>query len=324
MKRNVSYILFLLLSLSFSHLLFAESSLTLSSNAREKMDTALFSEPVEVISGIWVAVGATAPPSYENGGHNNNLSFILTKEGVVVVNAGNSYLLSAALHDRIKKITQQPVKYVVLENGQGHAMMGMNYWQELGVKIIAHEDTFTEIEEHGHDIEDRSKTFLRDKFHKTKLSKPDISFEDKYVIDLGDERIELLNLGPAHSPGDTMVWLPKRSLIITGDMAFHERLLPIFEHTDTAGWLDTWEKFADLKAQHVIPGHGSPTNMAEVTKYTKNYLEYLRDKIGVLIEDGGDLTDAYEIDQSPYKHLDTFKELAKRNAGRVFQEMEFE
>lgn len=40
------------------------------------------------------------------------------------------------------------------------------------------------------------------------------------IIELGGERIEVLNLGPTHSPGDVIVWLPKQKLVITGDMAF--------------------------------------------------------------------------------------------------------
>jgi hypothetical protein len=63
--------------------------------------------------------------------------------------------------------------------------------------------------------------------------------------------------------------------------------------------------------------------MAEVTNYTKDYLVYMREQIGTLIDAGGGLTDAYEVDQSAYQHLDTFEELARRNAGRIFREMEF-
>jgi len=61
-----------------------------------------------------------------------------------------------------------------------------------------------------------------------------------------------------------------------------------------------------------------------VDKWTRGYLEYLRGKVGILIEEGGSLEDAYKIDQSPYAHLETFKELSAKNAGRVFEAMEFE
>nr|NIS41524.1 MBL fold metallo-hydrolase [Desulfuromonadales bacterium] len=50
----------------------------------------------------------------------------------------------------------------------------------------------------------------------------------------------------------------------------------------------------------------------------------LREKIGALLDAGGTLAEAYEVDQSPYAELDTFEFLAKRNAGAVYVEMEFE
>ena len=285
----------------------------------------LYSLPQEVIDGVWSAIGATAPSTYENAGHNNNLSFIITSDGVLVVNAGGNYLLARSLHEEIKKLTDQPVKYVVLENGQGHAALGSSYWQEQGAKVIAHADAAHEIEENRSALLEQAIERNREKAFGTKVVLPDETFEgERKIIEMGGVRFELLNLGPAHSPGDIMVWLPQKDVMITGDMAFHVRLLPVFEHTDTAGWLETWEKFAAMKVAHIIPGHGGPTNMAEVTKYTKDYLAYMREQIGRLIEDGGDLQAAYKIDQSAYEHLDTFEFLARQNAGRIFRSMEFE
>ena len=284
----------------------------------------LFKAPVQVSDNVWSAIGATAPPSYENSGHNNNLSFIVTDQGVVVINAGDNYLLAQSLHGEIRSITDQPVKYVILENGQGHAMLGSNYWQEQGAEIVAHKDTVTEIQETGSNRLANMIEGRRDKSMNTRLVEPDIVFEDKYVIELGEERIEALYLGPAHSPGDISVWLPRQKLVIAGDIAFHERLLPVMEHTDTAGWIESWEPFEALGATKVIPGHGGPTEYGQVRKYTLDYLIHMRAEVSRLIEEGGDLQDAYQIDQSDYNHLDTFFELARQNAGRIFREMEFD
>ena len=285
----------------------------------------LYSKPNEFIPNIWSAIGATGPPTYENTGHNNNLSFITSNEGVVVINAGASSSLAQALHDEIKKITNKPVILVINENGQGHAMLGNSYWIDQGVPILAHEDAIKEFEDNGPQILNRMIGYNRDKADGTRLALPTISFTDKYVVNLGNLVIEALYLGPAHSPGDISVWIPSKKLVIAGDMAFHERLLPIFSHTNTKEWIDTWDnEFEKLNPIYVIPGHGHPTNMDQVRKYTRNYLVYLREKIGTFIENGGELKDAYYVDQTPFSHLQTFKELATRNAGRVYEEMEFE
>ena len=285
----------------------------------------LYQKPVEVIPGVWSAIGATAPPTYENSGHNNNLSFIVTGDGVVVVNGGAAYALAKALHNEIKAITDQPVKLVIDENGQGHAMLGNSYWAELGVPIVAHVDAAHEFEEYGAQILAGMERYNRDKSEGTFIALPTMTFEDEHIVEMGDFRIEVLHLGPAHSPGDVSVWLPDQSLVIAGDMAFHERLLPIFEDTITIDWLESWDtRFEALNATYVIPGHGHPTNMAQVRRYTRDYLIYLREQIGMHLEAGGDLADAYYVDQSPYTHLDTFEELATKNAGRVYEQMEFE
>ena len=285
----------------------------------------LYNKPVEVIPNVFSAIGATAPPTYENSGHNNNLSFVITTDGVVVINSGASVRLASALHEEIKNVTDQPVKLVINENGQGHAILGNLYWSQLGVDILAHEDAIHEIEENSHTILERMKSYNRDKAVGTEVVIPNKSFSEKVIFNLGGLEFHVLHLGPAHGPGDTQVWLPQLSLMIAGDMAFHERMLPIFENTCTKCWLETWDKkFAPLNATYVIPGHGHPTNMAQVTRFTRNYLLDLRAKVSEVLDNGGDLAEAFYVDQERWRSLDTFEELAKRNAGRVFEEMEFE
>lgn len=139
------------------------------------------------------------------------------------------------MHQEIKKITDQPAKNVVLENGQGHAALGTSYWQEQGATIIAHQDAAHETGADAFQRVDRMQTRNREKAMGTKVPLPDETF-----IEMGSERIELLNLDPSHSPGDIIVWLPQHILVIADDMTFLQRMLPVFEHTDTAAWIDTW------------------------------------------------------------------------------------
>lgn len=285
----------------------------------------LYNKPVEVIPHVFSAIGATAPPTYENSGHNNNLSFVITGDGVVVINGGASARLAAALHDEIKAVTDQPVKLVINENGQGHAILGNSYWADLGVDILAHDDAIHEVEENGDFILQGMIGYNQDKAEGTRIAVPNLSFSDAYTVEMGDVTLEVLHLGSAHGPGDTQVWIPQWGIVIAGDIAFHERMPPIFADTCTSCWVETFDgPFTELGATYVIPGHGHPTNMAQVTRYTTDYLKDLRAKIGQHIEDGGDLTDAYYVDQSAWAHLDTFEELATKNAGRVFEEMEWE
>jgi glyoxylase-like metal-dependent hydrolase (beta-lactamase superfamily II) len=306
-------------------LLWASAALGSEDIADKYPQSVLYNKPVEVIPGIWTAIGATAPPTYENAGHNNNLSFIITGDGVVVVNSGASYKLAEALHAEIRARTDQPVKLVIAENGQGHAMLGNNYWIAQGVPILAHVDAAHEYDRNAGQGLQALHSYARENAEGTVPMAPTDTFEDRQEIVMGDMRIEVLHLGPAHSPGDTQVWLPDQSLMIAGDIAFQERMPPIFEGTCTSCWIETWETALEpLDPTYIIPGHGHPTNLAQVRRYTRDYLVYLRARIAEHLDEGGDLTTAYYVDQSPYTHLDTFEELATRNAGVVFSEMEWE
>ena len=184
------------------------TALLIATNATASEDIAdkypaslLYDKPYEVIPGVFSAIGATAPPTYENAGHNNNLSFIVTGEGVVVINGGAAYGLAEALHEEIKAVTDQPVKLVFNENGQGHAVLGNSYWAEQGVPIVAHVDAAHEVESFGGSILEGMQRYNRDRAEGTEVQLPTETFADEYIVEMGDFRIEARHLGPAHSPG---------------------------------------------------------------------------------------------------------------------------
>ncbi len=324
MFRKRSVLLSTLANAILLYLVFASTAaLSDQSIADQYPASILYSKPIEVIPNVWSSIGATAPPTYENSGHNNNYSFMITGDGVVVVNSG-SYLLAEALHREIEEITDQPVRLVINENEQGHAMLGNGYWRDLGIPVLAHLDAKDTFKQTGHGSLAQLKRIVREKADKSHVVLPSETFTHKRVLEFGTMHIEVLWLGHSHASGDTVVWLPNERLVIAGDMAFHKRLLPLGEYSNTANWLESWERFEALKALYVIPGHGHPTNMDQVRRYTKDYLLFIRAEVTNLLDAGEDLQAAYEIDQSRFSHLDTFKELASRNAGYVFGQMEFE
>lgn len=278
----------------------------------------------KVSKRVYSAIGATLPPGYDNWGHNNNLSVIIGDNQVLVVNGGDSYLLAKALHGEIKKLTNKPVAWVVNENGQGHSMLGNSYWRELKVPIIAHIEAAKAFEEDSTGLLERMKLRSKERAEGTFITSPDITFDKQHRLDLGNTTVELINFGPAHSAGDISVWLPKEKIIIAGDIAFHQRMLAVFPETNTKLWLQSFENLMQLKPQMIVPGHGGPTDLATIKKYTYDYLVFLRTEVEKLLDEDLGLSEAYQIDQSAYSQLDTFEELAAKNAGRVFQEMEMD
>lgn len=277
-----------------------------------------------VTDQVYSAIGDTNAPSHENAGHNNNLSIVIGQNAVLVVNAGDNYLLAERLHRAIALVTDLPVRWVVNENGQGHAFLGNSYWRSQKVPIIAHSEAIKEITLHGEQILKRMQTRNREKGISTFVAIPEIGFKEQYLIDLGDLSVELLSFGEAHSAGDISVWLPEKKVLIAGDIAFHQRLLAIFPDTNVSAWIQSFEHMSALKPKYLIPGHGAPTDLKTIRTNTQEYLLFLTSEIQKILDAGGGLSDAYNIDQSRYSHLNTFEELAKKNAGRLFQTMEME
>lgn len=287
--------------------------------------SALYDYPLKISDRVYSAIGATQPPTYENAGHNNNLSFVIGDEAVLVVNGGSNNSLARALHHEIRKITDKPIKYVISENGQSHAFLGNHYWKEQGATLIGHIDAQYEIEDRGYRALERMRDYAKEYAQNTEIVYFDETFEDTYQLDLGNLEVIAKVYGSAHSPGDISVLVTSEKIVLAGDIAFHVRMPPIFDVTDTKLWIESFDAFAkETNEWIIVPGHGEPTDIYAVTAGTRDYLVYLRAKVAELLSEGGSLEEAYQIDQTPFANWHTFEELAARNAGRVFERMEFE
>lgn len=288
------------------------------------IDSMLYRPVEKVADGVYASIGELGPGTYENTGHNNNLGFVVGNDGVLVWNGGGSYLLAKAFHEEIKKITDKPIKFVVYENSQGHASLGGSYWKEQGATIIAHEIAKDELIKQGKEIAQSAQKKLKDKFLGTKIVLPDITFKDSYTIDLGGRIVEAKYFGYAHEHSDIALWLPKEKIAFAGDLAFYQRMLPIFKITETKKWLEAWDNFEKLGAVIVVPGHGDVTDLDHTRKHTRDYLLHLRKKVAEVIENGDGQEKAYDIDQTDFEDLDAFHLLSRLNAGILFELMEFE
>ena len=79
-----------------------------------------------------------------------------------------------------------------------------------------------------------------------------------------------------------------------------------------------------LAPKVIVPGHGHPTTLETAKRDTLDYLTFLRDEVGKILEDGGDMQSISEIDQSRFSYLAVYDEIHGANAQRVFEEMEWE
>jgi glyoxylase-like metal-dependent hydrolase (beta-lactamase superfamily II) len=280
---------------------------------------------VQVTDNIYAIVGPLGNRSPGNLGNNATFGVVVTRDGLLLVDPGGTYQGAAQIDKAIKTFSDQPVRIVINSGGQDHRWIGNSYWAERGARIIASEAAVAD----QRDRESLQFTGLTTLVGKAGLTGTNAitapeTFSDSLSLTLGDTTMELTHIGAAHTPGDAFLWVPSESTVFTGDIVYTERILGVTSISNTVTWLESFDAIAALEPDHVIPGHGSPTDLLTASADTYDYLVNLREQMAAHIEAGGDIIGAVKVDQSQYSYLKNFDQLAGRNAQAVFEAMEWE
>ncbi len=277
-----------------------------------------------VTEGIWAIVGEKAQRSPENLANNATFGLVVTPDGAVLIDPGGSWQGAGALHAAIQTVTEAEVKYVVNTGGQDHRWLGNSYWQAQGAQVIASADAVADQQARGSQQMTALSGFLGDALDGTDPATADIVFDDNYTLDFGGVNLEIVHIGAAHTPGDSFVWIAAKDTVFSGDIVYVERLLRVGDQSSITDWPASFEAIAALEPAHLVPGHGHATTLEHATRDTYDYLMNLRAQIGALIDAGGDIMAAPQVDQSAFSYLEQFDSLAGGNAQTAFQQMEWE
>ncbi len=107
-------------------------------------------------------------------------------------------------------------------------------------------------------------------FDGIRVAPPTRTFSGTERIDLGGRSVELIEVGPAHTTGDVIVWVPDERVVFTGDILFIEGT-PIMWSGPTAGWIAACDLIAALEPAVIVPGHG-PLADVEGVRTVSQYL----------------------------------------------------
>ncbi|MBK5929746.1 MBL fold metallo-hydrolase [Halochromatium salexigens] len=274
---------------------------------------------------LYAIVGPFGNRTPENLGNNATFGFVVTDAGVVLIDAGGSAKGAAAIKALIQQVTDQPVKLVINTGGQDHRWLGNAYFKARGARIIASQAAVEDQRARLQEQWLRLQNLVGMKgLAGTEPVYADETFEDQMRLNVGGTDIELQMVGPAHTPGETLVWLPEARVAFSGDVVYVGRMLRVGSHSNSAHWIEAFEALAALEPEVVVPGHGPATDLAQARADTLDYLVFLRETVGAFMEDGGDITQIGSLDQSRFADLEEYASLKGRNAQQVFQEMEWE
>lgn len=289
----------------------------------------IYANPVlqlqQVDNNVYAIIGELGNRSSTNLGNNANFGFVVTSDGVVLIDSGGTYKGAAEIHALIKTVTDKPVKVVINTGGQDHRWLGNGYFKKLGARLIANTKAVADQKARSQDQFFMLGNLVGDVgLENTDAVYAEETFADKLEFTLGDTAFELHHAGPAHTPGDSYVWLPQQRIVFTGDIVYVQRMLGVIPVSNSKSWLTAFEAMAALQPRIVVPGHGHVTTLQEATEHSFDYLVFLRQAVSEFMESGGGIEDIGKLDQSQFSFLLNYETLKGRNAQRVYEELEWE
>jgi len=279
-----------------------------------------------VADGVYAHVGEKGARTYDNEGLNANLGLVVTPAGAVLIDSGATFRSARQIHEAVKKVTAQPLKWVVNTGGQDHRWLGNGYFKAQGAEIIAHEDARADMMNRGNDHVQALKAVLKERADGTVPTLPTRWLQgNDERLELGGVVFEFKHRGGAHTPGDTMVWLPQKGVLFSGDVVYVDRMLGVLPVSNTQRWLETFAVIEQLDPKVIVPGHGSVTNLATARADTKAYLVALREHMRKAVAEMTDISEAVKtFDAAPFRRLLNADELMPGNASRTYLELERE
>jgi len=196
-----------------------------------------------------------------------NTTCLITNEGVILVD--DKFPQDADnIVAEVKKLSAQPIKYVISTHHHGDHTGGNPRLQQLGAQVIS-------TEEARQNMIDGKQPGL-----------PAVTFEHHASLWLGGKEVEMYHFGRAHTNGDAVVLFPAQRVLAAGDMFTYGDDVP--ELIDYAGggsgkeWTSTLDSALKLNFDRVVPGHGNVTTRQEMQKYRQSTLN-LRNSVHEMI-----------------------------------------
>jgi glyoxylase-like metal-dependent hydrolase (beta-lactamase superfamily II) len=226
-----------------------------------------------------------------------NSGVIIGDTCCMVIDTTATPIMAQDLIRRIREVTDKPIKYVVLSHYHAVRVLGASaYFEHGATEIIASQGTHDLIVERGAaDMKSEIERFPR-LFNAVEsipgLTWPTIVFEKELTLHLGSLEVKLMHIGPGHTKGDTIAWIPSQKICFSGDLVEYNAGVYTGD-AQLEEWPATLEVLRSMKPEKLVPGRGSAmTNAADCEKaidYTKRWVTDLYQTAKAGVAQGKDL-----------------------------------
>lgn len=212
-----------------------------------------------------------------------NTGIIIGDDSVMIIDATATPVMAQSLIDKVREITDKPIKYVVLTHYHAVRVLGASGYKDAGLEqIIASQDTYDLIVERGQqDMDSEIGRFPRlfDAVESIPgLTWPTLTFRGELALRMGELEVNIMQVGRGHTKGDTIVWVDSEKVLFSGDLVEYDAAC----YTGDAylsDWPQTLENLAQFPAEKLVPGRGpvleGKKHIAEGLAYTKSFVTTL-------------------------------------------------
>lgn len=227
-----------------------------------------------------------------------NSGVIVGDDGVMVVDTQATPGMAQGVIERIRQVTDKPIKYVVLSHYHAVRVLGASAYQ--ADHIIASRDTYDLIVERGQQDYDSEVGRFPRLFQSVEtvpgLTWPTLVFERALTLFMGQREVQILQLGRGHTKGDTVVWLPKEKVMFAGDLVEYGAT-PYTGDAYLREWPQTLANLRALGAEKLVPGRGAalktPAEVEDGIAGTQAFLMQMYQSVAEGVAKGRPLRDIY-------------------------------
>jgi glyoxylase-like metal-dependent hydrolase (beta-lactamase superfamily II) len=209
-----------------------------------------------------------------------NSGVIVGEDGCMVIDAQATPAMARQVIERVRTVTDKPIKYVVLSHYHAVRVLGASAYEAQG--IIASQATYDLIVERGQEDWDseygRFPRLFQDATSIPGLTWPNLTFETAMSVFLGKREVKLFHLGAGHTAGDIVAWVPDAEVMFSGDLVeYHSACYCGDAHLRE--WPLTLDEIRDFSPRALVPGRGDAlvgaAKVREAVAMTRDFVSTL-------------------------------------------------
>jgi len=240
---------------------------------------------------------------YQISGGGSNSYFYISNYEVVVIDAKIGVEYARQMLEKIREITEKPVRYLLITHHDGDHSRGIPVF-EPPVNIFIHDNAFIHLQE----LEQNSNLILK--------NLNIIHFRNNITIKLSNDELELYYFGPAHTDGDIVVYIPKYKTAVVGDLYLND--VNTFVKSESGGNFYNLEtallRICQLDIEYVLSGHNDLSTKEDLLQVL-NYFIKIRTLVSQYINEGKSLEETLESisfsqfkDEAGYNTEESFRQ----------------